>query len=299
MTWTVSYKVVFDERPDPYGEALYDRALAVSFFQDPEGPISSWQIDVLFEQEPDPADLAARLATVAAQYGHEHPTITIIPTPKRDWVSETLSSFKPIRIGRFYVHGSHHRGSAPLNSLPLIVDATIAFGTGEHPTTKGCLLALDSLAKRSRFRRLIGQTGGTPILDIGCGTAILAMAAARCWPVNVLATDIDTEAVGVARMMVIINGLAARVFIVRANGFAHRQITARAPYALITANILARPLCAMARDLSIALAPRGRLILSGILLRQIPMVRSAYQLCGLSLERKISIGEWSTLVFKR
>jgi len=299
MTWTASYKVFSDKRPDPYGDALHDIALAVSLFQRLEGPISSWQVDVLFEQEPDASDLAARLATVAQQYGHKHPTITIIPTPKRDWVAETLSSFKPIKIGRFYVHGSHHKGSAPPNSLPLIVDATLAFGTGEHPTTKGCLLALDSLAKRDRFGRLIGQTGAIPILDIGCGTAVLAMASARCWPVKVLATDIDKEAVGVARMMVVANGLAARVSIVKANGFAHRQIRAGAPYALITANILARPLCAMARDLSIALAPRGRLILSGMLLRQIPMVRSAYQLCGLSLERKISIGEWSTLVFKR
>ena len=125
------------------------------------------------------------------------------------------------------------------------------------------------------------------------------MAAARCWPVQVLASDIDEEAVRVARGMVVANGLMARVTVVQADGIAQRHLMTEAPYAVITANILARPLTHMARDLSAALVPRGRIILSGLLNSQVSMVRSAYQVCGLSLEREIPIGEWATLVLKR
>ena len=204
-----------------------------------------------------------------------------------------------MRIGRFWVHGSHHRGTAPAGSVPLQVDAATAFGTGEHATTDGCLLAMDDLAKRSSFKRLVRSHGPVSILDFGCGTGILAMVAGKSWSCAVLASDIDPEAVRVSRRVVRANGLHNIVRVIHADGVSHRSIRSQAPFVLITANILARPLRRLSADLTAVLAPGGCLVLSGLLQKQIPFVLNAYRTQGLRLERLYRLGEWATLVVRR
>jgi ribosomal protein L11 methyltransferase len=298
VTWSVSF-LVPQLKAEEFADAFTDVALSVSHFEDTGDDPTQWRVEALFEAEPDRTELTVRIASIAALPGENNPSIDIVQLAETDWVAATLSSFVPMHIGRFWVHGSHDKDTAPSGSVPLTVDAATAFGTGEHATTHGCLLALDGLAKRDNFRRTVAQSGRTPIIDVGCGTGILAMAAARCWPANVLASDIDAEAVRVARGMVGANGLAARITVMQADAITERHLMAEAPYAVITANILARPLCRMAGGLSAALAPQGRIVLSGLLNSQVSMVRSAYQSCGLSLEKVIPIAEWATLVVKR
>lgn len=300
--WTVSFCVPASS-VDAFSDHLQTDALSLSTFEvlDEAGRQvgDQWRIDMLVSEQPDRAGLVSRLALIAASCNVSEPNVSITRVPDTDWVTETLSSFQPMRIGRFWVHGSHDEGSAPSGMLPLCVDAATAFGTGEHETTHGCLLALSDLGKQSTIGRAIAASPMAGVLDVGCGTGILAFAAARLWPGKVLASDIDPEAVRVAQNAAHVNGLTPRVKMVVATGLDSPAIKASAPYAVITANILARPLCHLAPALKTALAPGGRLILSGLLEAQIPMVMSAYRAQHLVLDRSIVIGDWATLVVRR
>ena len=197
----------------------------------------------------------------------------------------------PVSAGRFFVYGSHDADKIPPGAEALLIEAAMAFGTGHHNTTRGCLLALD---------RLI-DTGWQPrrTADIGAGTAVLAMAAARVWPGTVLASDIDPVAVDVADANVIANGLDGRVECVEAVGFDHPLIEDAAPYDLVFANILKQPLIDLVPDMARYVAHGGHAILSGILTTQADEVAAAYAAGGLALERRDDFGDWSTLVVKR
>ena len=187
------------------------------------------------------------------------------------------------------MHGSHWSGPAPPGAVPLEIDAATAFGPGEHPSTRGCLLALDRLARRRRF--------GRP-LDIGTGSGVLAIAAAKLLHCGVLASDIDCAAARVAAHHVRRNGLRGRVRVICTPGYRARAVR-RARYDLIFANILARPLTLMARDLRQVLAPGGVAILAGLLRRQEPMVLAAHRMQGVALAERLVIDGWSTLVLRR
>jgi ribosomal protein L11 methyltransferase len=297
--WSVSFRLPA-AAIDAFSSVLQDSVLSFSSFEvvDEDGRQigDQWQIDLLYPEQPRDSDISAQLALIAVGADVSAPTFTLTPVPETDWVAATLSSFPPISIGRFWVHGSHETGPSPAGKLLLRVDAATAFGTGEHATTRGCLLALDHLAKRTGTRRALAACGPTAVLDVGCGTGILALAAARLWPGRVLASDIDPEAVRVAQVTTRANGLHPRVRVVVADGVGSRAMTHAAPYAVITANILARPLCHLAPGLSALLAPGGRLILSGLLATQIPMVLNTYRAQGLRLDHRFIIGEWATLV---
>jgi len=214
----------------------------------------------------------------------------IAPVPERDWVRQSLDGLAPVSAGRFFLHGSHDRDRRRSGGIALEIDAGTAFGTGHHGTTAGCLLALDMLLKRRRPKR---------ILDLGCGTGVLAIAAARATGHTVIATDIDPEAVRVTRGNAALNGAKGMVRSFVAAGLANPRITANGPYELIFANILARPLCAMARELAAHLAPQGRAILAGLLGTQARMVLAAHRRQGLVLERRIDVGPWTTLVLRK
>jgi len=216
--------------------------------------------------------------------------ISIERLAPRDWVTENQESFPPIRVGGFFIHGSHHRQAPPPGSIALRIDAATAFGTGEHATTRGCLLALTALAKRRRFRR---------VLDVGTGTGILAMAAARRWSCKVLAADIDAGSLHVAQVNLRGNRLAGLVRLVRSDGYRHPAIRRMVPFDLVTANILARPLAAMAGDLAANLAANGVAVLSGLLTRQVPLVLAAHRAHRLMLRRRIAVEGWETLVLSR
>jgi ribosomal protein L11 methyltransferase len=214
----------------------------------------------------------------------------IIPLPDRDWVRQSLDGLAPISAGRFFVHGSHDRARRRSGGISLEIDAGTAFGTGHHPTTEGCLLALDAILKRRRPRR---------VLDLGAGTGVLAIAALKGGALQALVTDIDAEAVRVSLLNARLNYVGGRLEAVTAAGLAHLRIQSRAPYDLIFANILARPLIDLAPALAAVLAPGGELILSGLTRDQIRWVSAPYRDFRLALRRRLIIGNWATLVLGR
>jgi ribosomal protein L11 methyltransferase len=247
-----------------------------------------WRVEAYPSKPVLDAAAEIRLALAAAGEGGRLLRIAEERLPERDWLAENRRAFPPQRIGRFFIHGSHWHGAVPASAIAIEIDAATAFGTGEHASTRGCLLALEGLARRRRFRRP---------LDIGTGSGILAIAAAKRLHRRVIAGDIDPEAVRVARHHARRNGLAGRIRTVRATGYRSRVLR-RSEYDLILANILARPLALMARDLKRAIAPGGTAVLAGLLRRQEALVLAAHRAQGLSLERRLVIEGWSTLVLR-
>jgi ribosomal protein L11 methyltransferase len=284
--WRVLARVSGAAAADAVFSLLDDVAGTVSAF---ETSAEEWRLEAY---PPSPAltpDLAARLALAAAAAGGTLVELGEDKLPPRDWLAENQLAFPPMRVGRFFIYGSHHRGRAPSGSIAVAVDAATAFGTGEHPSTRGCLIALESLAQRRRFRRP---------LDVGTGTGILAIAAARLLRRRVLASDIDAGAVNVARHNVARNGVTRLVQIHRAPGY-HDRALRGSRYDLILSNILARPLAVLAPDLARALTPGGHAVLSGLLRRQEAIVLAPHRSRGIALERRIVIDGWSTLILRR
>ena len=264
---------------------LDDLAGALSAFEIVE---QEWRVEAYPPSSVLSPALAAELALAAAAAGGTLVEIGEGQLPDRDWLAENQLAFPPLRVGQFFIYGSHHRGRVPAGAIGIMLDAATAFGTGEHPSTRGCLMALDRLARRHRFRRP---------LDVGTGTGILAVAAAKLLHRRVLASDIDRGAVRVARHNVARNGVAGLVRVSGADGYRHRAIR-KLPYDLILSNILARPLALLARDLARTLMPGGRAVLSGLLRRQEPIVLAPHRGCGIVLERRLVIDGWSTLVLR-
>ena len=239
-----------------------------------------------FDGAPDEAGLAVLAAM------HDAKPFVVSELPDVDWVAKVRRELVPVEAGRFFVYGSHDADKVPSNSVPLLIEASMAFGTGHHGTTQGCLRALDKLAAE-------GMTA-TRVLDLGCGTAVLAMGAAHVWPdATILASDIDEVAVEVAEANLAANGLAGRVACIEAEGLDNPDIAGKAPFDLIFANILKGPLIALAPAITDALAPGGRVILSGILNEQADEVIEVYSAAGNSLVERSEIGEWTTTVLRK
>ena len=246
-------------------------------------------VSVYLSRPPDRAGLLALLSAAAAAAGTPVPRVEFECLPSMDWVGESERALPPIRAGRFYVYGSHVREARPRHLIPIRIDASIAFGTGRHESTRGCLLALTALAKRKRLGR---------VLDMGCGSGILAIAAAKLGAGSVIAADCDPDAVAMTRTNARINRVAPMVRPRESDGYRDRTLGLSGPYDLVLANILAGPLCAMAADLRAALAPGGAAILSGLLRYQEPTVLARHRVAGLALARRVRLGEWSTLVLR-
>jgi ribosomal protein L11 methyltransferase len=253
-----------------------------------EGADGQWQVAIHFRDPPDEAGLRAQVAIAAGDAAAA--ALRIEQVAAADWVAESLAGLKPVRAGRFVVHGAHDRASLRPNDLGIEIEAALAFGTGHHGTTRGCLLALDDLAKRRRARR---------VLDIGTGSGVLAMAAAKIWPARVVASDIDRVAVDAARANTRLNGVAPTIKLLCAAGANTRAITAQAPYDLIFANILLGPLLRLAVPLRRLMAPGARMVLSGLLPSHANAVLAIYRAQGLMLERRVPLDGWVTLVLRR
>ncbi len=264
------------------------QSLSVTAFEIPG--TDDFIVQALYPDAPSAENLQRIIAPLVDALQIDMPQISVAPLESRDWVAQSLADLPPIIAGRFFIAGAHGLDQAPRAALRLHIEAGQAFGTGHHETTFGCLLALDYLARRRRFAH---------VLDLGCGTGVLAMAAAKVWRRPVHAGDIDPLAVRVARENAICNGLAAFMRPVTAAGFAHPAIAAAAPYDLILANILARPLMRLSRDITRHIAPGGYVILSGLLRSQEAAVRSAYNTQGLFLSRRFQRGDWSTLLLHK
>lgn len=304
FSFTVPYEAV-DAFSDALEAAIFPEALAVSTCEAEPGssPLVKtasewneveahgiWRVDALYDEEPDLDTLRKLIEGAQTETGIEPAALAIAPLPDEDWVTRSLEGLEPVRAGRFFVYGSHDADRVPAGAIPLLVDAGQAFGTGHHETTSGCLEYISELV-----------TPGHPVnaLDIGTGTGVLAIAIAKLARVNVLASDIDPVAVKVTRANARANGVGPFVTAVTARGFGHTALAARAPYDLIVANILARPLVALAPAFRTHLRPGGTLILSGTLRTQEAMVAGAMRLQGFRLVSRKPKGDWVTLRMAR
>ena len=267
--------------PEPTGVGVFE-------IEDDSG---LWEVGAYFLEKPN----GAVLELLSTAFGAR--PFALSELPEIDWVAKVRRELSPVEAGRFFVYGSHDADKVPAilaqgGRVALQIEATVAFGTGHHGTTLGCLRAFD---------RLYGD-GFRParVADIGCGTAVLALAAARVLPeALVIASDIDQVAVDVALANVAINDLSGRIACVEAAGFAHPQIAAAAPFDLVFANILKGPLIELAPDMARNLAPGGLVILSGLLVVQAEAVTAAYVTAGFTPLSREDLGEWSALVLRR
>lgn len=274
-----------------YVRALEEEAGAITAFEtSPNGP---WRIEAFFEAKPDLGRLAPLVFAVAKELGRGVPSLDVEEIAERDWLAENQASFPPLRIGRFFVHGSHVREKPPAGAWTVALDASIAFGSGEHATTKGCLAAIEALAKKRRVGR---------VLDIGTGSGILTIASLRAGASRALASDIDPPSVTLARENMRANGVAARARVRHAAGLAKLGPT-RGRFDLVLANILARPLTQLATAISRAVAPGGYVVLSGLLAEQETWVLRSYRQRGLAFVGRAFAGPdalgWRTLVLRR
>jgi ribosomal protein L11 methyltransferase len=285
--WRVEAIVADADAAQRVTVVLEDACGAVSAFE--LAPDGGWRVEGFATAAPPLALLEAMLAIAWTRRIDAPPTLHSERVPPRDWLAQSEASFPPMMIGRYFVHGSHHQGALPAGRIGLRIDAATAFGTGEHATTRGCLLALDTLARRGRRHH---------VLDMGTGTGILAIAAAKTWRRPVEARDIDHEAVRVAGVNAARNGVGALVIARRADGYLTRGVIGRR-FDLIFANILARPLMRMAPRLTRALAPGGIAVLSGLLARQERAVLAAHRAQRLVLRRRIAHEGWHTLVMAK
>ena len=265
-------------------ERLTPEPIGVGVFELEDGS-GLWEVGAYFSEKPDDISLALLAAVFQAQ------EFKISELPQIDWVSKVQRSLKPVVAGRFFVYGSHDSDKVPPDCEPLLIEASMAFGTGHHGTTKGCLLALEQL--------ITDGFKAKSVIDVGCGTAVLAMAAARIFCANVIASDIDSVAHSVAKMNILANGLDRNIQCFEASGFAHEQIKTKNPFDLIFANILLAPLLAIATDISKYSLSGGYVVLSGILSEQAELVVNKYTGVGFSLSNQIEIGEWVTIIFRK
>jgi len=241
-----------------------------------------WRIDAFPTTDEEAEGLEAKLAAFAGL------KVVREKLADADWLAMALSGLPPVRAGRFFIFGAHDRGRAPPNAVNLRIEAGAAFGTGHHGTTVGCLLAYDRLLKARRFAK---------VLDVGCGTGVLGIAAARTGSPRVVGTDIDAVSVRIARENARLNKADARF--VHAFGLHHRDVRNAGPYDLVFANILAAPLVFLSQPIRLALKPGGLAILSGLLRSQERRVVAAYRSKGFVVERRLHRDAWATLVLRR
>jgi ribosomal protein L11 methyltransferase len=253
-----------------------------------EGDDGRWQLAVHFRATPDESGLRELVRIAAGETAAN--ALSLEPIADADWVAQSLAGLKPVHAGRFVIHGAHDRARPKQNDIGIEIEAALAFGTGHHGTTHGCLLALTGLAKRRRSRR---------VLDIGTGTGVLAMAAARLFRTHIVASDIDPVAVRAAKSNAGLNRAAPLITVARAAGTGAPVIKSAAPYDLIFANILLAPLTRLAVPLRKLMAPGARIVLSGLLPVHANAALAIYRAQGLILERRIQLEGWATLVLRR
>ena len=285
--WQISMEVP-GEHAFAFGEALEPLVDSSSTFEIEDGQI--WAVTGIMQHFPDHATLIRAVKEAARAAGIEPPDVEISQLPDVDWLTKNRESFPTLVYGRFLIHGSHAKPARPTHALCMEVDAGRAFGSGTHGSTEGCLRALEGISRSTRPRRMF---------DLGCGSGILAMAAALLWRrISILAVDIDFQAVATTRENVKRNHVARQIRAARADGYPRRRHGMGGRCDLVTANILAGPLIAMATDAKRWLRPGGRIVLSGLLNHQEREVWAAYQARGFVLTRRFRVQGWSTLALR-
>ncbi|MEM8569276.1 MAG: 50S ribosomal protein L11 methyltransferase [Pseudomonadota bacterium] len=285
------YHAISEVRAEASARALFDAldtmspAPQASGLADRDDGTGRWEVSAYFDGRPD----ETTLALLAAAHGALAFSVATVGT--KDWMAQVRAGLSPVHAKRFVVYGSHDRNRVPTHLVGLEIEAALAFGTGHHATTQGCLIALDSLA-RAGLRP-------TKIMDLGCGTGVLAMAAARIFPAPVFASDIDNLATQTARANARANRLGPRINCMTAPGFQHPQLRRGAPYDLVLSNILASPLKRLAPQMAQYVSPGGTLILSGIMRRQAASVEAVYRGWKYLRRGVFHRGEWTVLVLRR
>jgi len=285
LTATAESVHAFEEALEPFCDAV---------FWSVPGTSHPWRVEGYSQVEPDAERLVAAVENVASVFGGTVPDVKIIPVPPRDWLEENRRQFPPIEIGRFFIYGETFEEPLPKGRTGILLNPGRAFGSGEHATTSGCLAALDDLAKSRSFRKP---------LDMGCGSGILALAAAKTWQVPVIAVDNDPKAVQVSRENARQNGMLRNLTVKRADGYHGPLTPGTGNFDLIISNILANPLQVMAYDLGRNLRKSwhggGVAVLSGFLERDANKVMAAHRRQGLRLLGCYDIDGWRTLVLER
>ena len=270
------------------GEMLDPTETAVSAFEQEDGTLKPiWKVEIYFATPPDRPMICALVEPLLGSAIADDAFGEIV---QKDWVNASLSGLKPVRAGRILVYGSHDRDKLQINDVGLEIEAALAFGTGHHGTTAGCLLALSAELKRRRPHHA---------LDVGTGTGILAFGLAKQMKMKVVAGDIDAVAIDVARENARANGIGPLMQLYVAPGVNHAWARRPRHFDLVMANILARPLMRLSRSLSSVMKPGGTLILSGLLISDVPGVLAAYRMMGLYLNHRSHREGWATLVLKQ
>jgi len=283
--WRLTVEISGFEMPE-LPEAIEDDALSVSLFEiedENTADTVGWRVDLLFRDPPD----AQMVSDALARAGAWLMRTDVERVEPEEWARATELRLPPVTAGRFVVHGSHARAAVPAGAVGIEIDAGLAFGSGEHATTQACLVSIDRLARQGRFRH---------VLDVGCGSGVLAIGAAKCWPARVLAIDNDPIAVRVARTNAVLNGVAEHVRVELGEGYGHPAVRRLRRFDLVLANILADPLIELAPALARHLAPGGHAVLSGLLDRQADAVIAAHRREGLELVDRADHGPWIALV---
>jgi len=281
------------------GERLDAEDTVCGAFEDADG---QWQVAIHFRAPPDEAAVRDFMRLAAGEAAAD--ALSFAPVEAADWVALSLAGLRPVRAGRFIVYGAHDRARAPVNALRIEIEAALAFGTGHHGTTRGCLLALNALAKRRHPAPIPPPARGRDkkkkrVLDLGTGSGVLAIAAAKALRTRIVATDIDRQAATAARANARLNGVAPWITLAQAAGTKAPAIAAAKPYFLIFANILLGPLTRLAVPICRLAARGARVVLSGLLPAQANAALAIYRAQGLTLERRIVLEGWVTLVLAR
>jgi ribosomal protein L11 methyltransferase len=248
----------------------------------------AWAMEAYFGFEPDEEAVRALIAAASDEETARSAIFGL--TEKRDWVANSLAGLKPVRAGRFLVHGAHDRARLGVNDVGVEIEAGLAFGTGHHGTTRGCLILFDRLLKRRRL---------ATVLDVGCGAGVLAIAAAKALKRRIWAGDVDPTAVEVANANARLNGVGALCRAVLSRGVEASAMREGAPYDLVFANILARPLRLMAPSLAAVIGARGEAIVSGLILADVPGVLASFRAQGFHLAERIDLEGWASLRLRR
>lgn len=291
-TWTALTTLDGEEAAEALGAAMEERLdpapMGLGVFEIEDGS-GRWEVGGYFTERPD----EAALALLATAFGAE--PFAISKVPDVDWVAKVRRELAPVEAGRFFIHGSHDADKVPQGVIPILVDAAMAFGTGHHGTTRGCLLAFEALTESGAALE--------DLADVGCGTAVLAIAAAKATGRPVIAGDIDPVAVETAIANAQRNEVADKVQVVEAAGFDHSALAAAAPFDLVFANILMGPLVDLAPAMAAHVRPGGHAILSGILNEQADDVLAAYRTAGFEeaeiSQPRLRLGEWTTLTLQK